>query len=86
MTVKTICSNILSIGVIALATMSMSVATNAQSRSIQNYRQAHSNLLANQTNVNKQLSVEETSRYARDLYGDVEPEHDIYTEGISERR
>lgn len=61
--------------------MSMSVATNAQSRSIQNYRQAHSNLLANQTNVNKQLSVEETSRYARDLYGDVEPEHDIYTEG-----
>lgn len=81
MTIKTICSNILSLGLIATVALSFSVNAGAQSRSIQNYRQAHSNLLANQSNVNKQINVEETSRYARDLYGDVEPEHDIYTEG-----
>lgn len=81
MSIKKISINTLSIGFCVLAAMSFSVVTNAQSRSIQNYRQAHSNLLANQSNVNRQINVEETDRYARDLYGDVEPEHDIYTEG-----
>ena len=81
MTIKKVCSNILSIGLIAFTALSFSNQANAQSRSLSSYREAHQKLLASQTNVKSQLKVEETNRYARDLYGDVEPEHDIYTEG-----
>ena len=65
-------------GVVALSTMSIS----AQSlQSVSSYRKAHADLLAKQKRINEQIKLEETQQYAQDLYGEVEPEIDIYTEG-----
>lgn len=54
-------------------------AQNLQSAS--NYSKMHSNLLAKQNRINDQIRVKEAQQYAADLYEEVEPEPDIYTEG-----
>lgn len=50
-------------------------------QSVSSYRKAHADLLAKQKRINEQIKLEETQQYAQDLYGEVEPEIDIYTEG-----
>jgi len=54
-------------------------AQNMQSAS--NYNKMHSNLLAKQNRIQDQIRVQEAQQYASDLYEEVEPEPDIYTEG-----
>jgi len=54
-------------------------AQNLQSAS--NYNRMHSNLLAKQNRIQDQIRVQEAQQYASDLYEEVEPEPDIYTEG-----
>ena len=54
-------------------------AQNMQSAS--NYRNRHDNLLAKQSRVKDRISVQETQKYAANLYEECEPEPDIYTEG-----
>ncbi|MBR5170045.1 MAG: peptidoglycan DD-metalloendopeptidase family protein [Muribaculaceae bacterium] len=54
-------------------------AQNMQSAS--NYSNRHNNLLAKQSRVKDQIRVQETQKYAANLYEECEPEPDIYTEG-----
>lgn len=62
------------------ATMSLGLqAQNLQSA--KNYNKMHANLLAKQNRIQDQIKLEEAQRYAADLYEEVEPEPDIYTEG-----
>ena len=64
--------------------MISTIAFSAQAQSLQSvssYRKAHAELLAKQKRINEQIKLEETQQYAQDLYGEVEPEIDIYTEG-----
>lgn len=77
MNIKKILS-IVSAAVVALTT----IPAQAQSlQSVSSYRKAHAELLAKQQRINEQIKLEETQQYAQDLYGEVEPEIDIYTEG-----
>ena len=65
--------------VAALALSATTAAQNLQSAS--NASSMHRNLLAKQSKVQNQIRLEEAQRYARGLYEEAEPEHDIYTEG-----
>ena len=59
-------------------------ATNISAQNLQSARNAsrmHADLLARQQRVKDQIKLEETERFANDLYDEVEPEPDIYTEG-----
>ncbi len=67
------------VAVVALAFGTQAQAQNSES--VNNYRKAHAELLAKQSRVKDQIKVEEAQRYAKDLYGEVEPEPDIYNEG-----
>ena len=70
----------LAAGIVALAMMATgALAQNLQS--VSNYSKMHSNLLAKQNRIQDQIKLEEAQRYAADLYEEVEPEPDIYTEG-----
>ena len=67
---------------IAAVAMLQGVDAQAQNnQSVSNYRKAHAELLAKQSRIKDQIKVEEAQRYAKDLYGEVEPEPDIYNEG-----
>ena len=68
---------------LALAAMTLfAFGTSAQNlRTASNYNQVHSNLLAKQNRVQDQIKVQESQRYAGNLYEECEPEPDIYTEG-----
>ena len=69
-------------GVAAVVALTFGLQAQAQnSESVNNYRKAHAELLAKQSRVKDQIKVEESQRYAKDLYGEVEPEPDIYNEG-----
>lgn len=71
------------LSVVSAIVVAMTTIT-AQSQSLQSvssYRKAHADLLAKQKRINEQIKLEETQQYAQDLYGEVEPEIDIYTEG-----
>ena len=71
---------IMAAGIIAMSmTANSAQAQNLQS--VSNYSKMHSNLLAKQNRIQDQIKVEEAQRYAADLYEEVEPEPDIYTEG-----
>lgn len=67
------------VAIAALMTFSVAQAQNLQSA--KNASQMHKNLLARQQRVKDQIKLEETQRFANDLYEEVEPEPDIYTEG-----
>ena len=70
----------LAAGIVALSMMATgALAQNLQS--VSNYSKMHSNLLAKQNRIQDQIKLEEAQRYAADLYEEVEPEPDIYTEG-----
>lgn len=72
--------NVFCAAVIAVA--SLSIAVSAQNlQSVSSYRKAHSDMLAKQTRIKDRIRLEEAQKYAQDLYEDVEPEPDIYTEG-----
>jgi len=72
--------NIITSTVAALALMAFGAqAQNMQSAS--NYSKMHNNLLAKQNRIQDQIRVQEAQQYASDLYEEVEPEPDIYTEG-----
>lgn len=73
-------ANILSAGFVAVATLSFT-ATAQNLQSVSNYRKAHAALLAKQSHIQDQIRLEEAQKYAHDLYEEVEPEPDIYTEG-----
>ncbi len=65
-----------------IATTSFSITATAQSlQSVSSYRKAHSDMLAKQTRIKERIRLEEAQKYAQDLYEEVEPEPDIYTEG-----
>lgn len=65
-----------------MATMGLTASVNAQNlQSAKNASQMHKNLLARQQRVKDQIKLEEAQKYALDLYDEVEPEPDIYTEG-----
>ncbi len=70
--------NIFCAATFAFTTLSVS-AQNLQS--VSSYRKAHSEMLAKQSRIKDRLRLEEAQKYARDLYVEEEPEHDIYTEG-----
>lgn len=58
------------------------IPTGAQNlQSARNASQMHKNLLARQQRIKDQIKLEEAQKYASDLYEEVEPEPDIYTEG-----
>ncbi|MBQ1724868.1 MAG: peptidoglycan DD-metalloendopeptidase family protein [Muribaculaceae bacterium] len=69
---------ILGAGLVAAMTLG---ATAQNLQSVKNYNKMHSNLLAKQNRIQDQIRLEETQRYAADLYEEVEPEPDIYAEG-----
>ena len=50
-------------------------------QSVSSFSKMHSNLLAKQNRVKDQIRVQESQKYAADLYEECEPEPDIYTEG-----
>ena len=54
-------------------------AQNMQSAS--SFSKMHNDLLAKQNRVKDQIRVQESQKYAADLYEECEPEPDIYTEG-----
>ncbi len=59
-------------------------ATNISAQNLQSAKNAsrmHADLLARQQRIKDQIKLEETQKYASDLYDEVEPEPDIYTEG-----
>lgn len=67
-----------------LAVMAVIACTAIQAQNLQsakNASQMHKNLLARQHRIQDQIKLEETQKYASDLYEEVEPEPDIYTEG-----
>ncbi len=65
-----------------IAATSFSITATAQSlQSVSSYRKAHSDMLAKQTRIKERIRLEEAQKYAQDLYEEVEPEPDIYTEG-----
>jgi len=68
---------------IAIATMAaIALGLNAQNlQSASNFNRRHSELLAKQNRIQDKIRVEEAQQYATDLYDEVEPEPDIYTEG-----
>lgn len=66
----------------ALAALAATTLNAQNLQSVQSYRKAHSDMLAKQARINDRIRLEETQKYAQDLYeGEEEPEHDIYTEG-----
>lgn len=70
--------------IFTLAVVAIVVCTAAQAQNLQsakNASQMHKNLLARQHRIQDQIKLEETQKYASDLYEEVEPEPDIYTEG-----
>ena len=74
-------NKILTVAVTA-ALMGLAPRATAQNmQSVSGYNKMHSNLLAKQNRIQDQIKVEEAQKYAADLYGEVEPEPDIYTEG-----
>ncbi len=73
--------NSLRLGILGMAIISVSIATNAQS--IRDYRTTHNNLLAKQNRIQDKIKVEESQKYARDLYGEKNTSSDnadIYSE------
>ena len=59
-------------------------ATTTQAQNLQsasNSQRMHANLLAKQNRIQDRIRLEEAQQYATDLYEEVEPEPDIYTEG-----
>lgn len=50
-------------------------------QSAKNMSRMHANLLAKQQKIQDQIRLEEAQKYAADLFEEVEPEPDIYTEG-----
>lgn len=71
--------NIFLVAVVAILSLSGAQAQNLQSA--KNASQMHKNLLARQQRIQDQIKLEETQKFAADLYEEVEPEPDIYTEG-----
>ena len=72
---------IISMAFVAIMAMT---ATNTSAQNLQsasNASRMHANLLARQQRVKDQIKLEETQRFASDLYDEVEPEPDIYAEG-----
>ena len=72
---------IISMAFVAIMAMT---ATNTSAQNLQSARNAsrmHADLLARQQRVKDQIKLEETQRFASDLYDEVEPEPDIYAEG-----
>ncbi len=65
----------------AAAFLMMPLAANSQNLSTARNNSRHANLLAKQQRVQDQIRLEDTQKYAKDLYGESEPEPDIYTEG-----
>ncbi len=68
----------------AVAVMAITAAPGISAQNVQSARNAsrmHADLLARQQRVKDQIKLEETQRFANDLYDEVEPEPDIYTEG-----
>ncbi len=68
---------------LAVATLLMVPATTAAQnlQSVNNNNRMHANLLAKQQRIKDQIRLEEAQKYASGLYGESEPEPDIYTEG-----
>lgn len=68
-----------------LALLAMtSFAGTAQAQNLQsasNNSRMHADLLAKQQRIQDRIKLEEAQKYATDLYEEVEPEPDIYTEG-----
>lgn len=50
-------------------------------QSVTNYSRTHEKLLASQAHIQDQIRLEETQKYANQLFDDSEPEPDIYNEG-----
>lgn len=70
----------LSLGSLAMLLSSNTlIAQNLQS--VSNYSSHHDELLARQSHIQDQISLEETEEYLNQLYEESEPELDIYTEG-----
>lgn len=79
--------NSLRLGILGMAIISVSIAANAQS--IKDYRTTHNNLLAKQNRIQDKIKVEESQKYARDLYGEKNTSSDnadIYSEGWNSDR
>ena len=77
------------LGLIGVAMISVSLSANSQS--INNYREAHKNLLAKQNRIQDKIKVEESQKYARDIYGDKDVNNsvssaDVYEEGWNSGR
>lgn len=67
---------------LVMDTATFSTTATAQNlQSVSSYRKAHSDMLAKQSRIKDQIRLEEAQKYAQDLYGEDEPEPDIYTEG-----
>lgn len=64
----------------------MTMCLTASTQSINEYRAAHSRLLAKQTNVKDKIKVDESIDYAKTLYGIKIDDPDIYTEGWESER
>lgn len=70
----------LSVALVAFMAAAMP-ATAQNLSSAKNMSRMHANLLAKQQRIQDQIRLEEAQKYASDLFEEVEPEPDIYTEG-----
>ena len=66
----------------AIAAAGLTFSAVAQSlSSVSSYRKAHADKLARQSKITDRIHLEENQKYARELWENIEPEPDIYTEG-----
>lgn len=67
---------------LAMAALMLASVSHAQNlQSVTRYSGIHDRLLASQAHMQDQIRLEETQKYASQLYEEIEPEPDIYTEG-----
>lgn len=65
-----------------IITAGLTFSASAQSlSSVSSYRKAHADKLARQSKINERIHLEESQKYAKELWENIEPEPDIYTEG-----
>lgn len=73
---------LITIGFIAVSAICIQQTTEAQNlQSVSNHNKAHARLLAHQSKVQDQISLQETTDFANQWLEEEEPEIDIYTEG-----
>ncbi|MDO4511522.1 MAG: M23 family metallopeptidase [Bacteroidales bacterium] len=67
--------------ILIFSIMAAGLASAQSLSSVSSYRKAHADKLARQSKINERIHLEESQKYAKELWENIEPEPDIYTEG-----